>query len=287
MLGQQDLAKADDVLGLGVEQADRFDVVAKSSLAEVEHRQRRFDSLEEALGCLVNPNIGRLGRQHDGNQKGVVIFVNKFAARIGVGLGQPREKRFDVGFFHPKNLTGGRPHASEKRFRSVALPPYQHYSRVMIGVQTGAIGVAKPLLFNVELFPHRSLSPRGFRLLIGGVAAIGLIVGGAFYLAGAWPVIGFLGLEVVLLYTAFKISYNRARLSERVMLSENALLVRRVNPDRREQIWRFPPYWLRVTVPDPERSDSHLVLTSHGRRLTIGTFLPVVSRSGRPSRFPV
>ena len=90
--------------------------------------------------------------------------------------------------------------------------------------------------------------------------------------------IGFLGLEVVLLYTAFKISCNRARLSERVMLSENALLVRRVNPDRREPIWRFHPYWLRVTVPDPERSDSHLVLTSHGRRLTIGTFLPPAER---------
>ena len=123
------------------------------------------------------------------------------------------------------------------------------------------------------------MSQLGFRILIGGVAAICLIVGSAFYLAGAWPVIGFLGLDVVILYWAFKVNYKGARLSERLLLSDNCLLVRRVDPNRREQTWRFQPQWLRVIMPDPERSESQLVLISHGRRLTIGSFLSPAERA--------
>jgi uncharacterized membrane protein len=149
----------------------------------------------------------------------------------------------------------------------------------MSGAQATPMNTARPVLLDTVLFPHRSLSQLGFWVLIGGVAAICLVVGGAFYLAGAWPVVGFLGLDVVVLYWAFKINYSRARLSERLLLSENCLLVRRIDPNRREQTWRFQPNWLRVVMPDPERSESQLVLVSHGRRLAIGTFLSPVERA--------
>ena len=130
------------------------------------------------------------------------------------------------------------------------------------------------LLFDAELLPHRSLPKRAFRLLIGLFAAICVAVGFAFYLVGAWPVVGFLGFDVVLLYAAFKLNYKQAQRKERLLLSEDTLLVRRIDPYRRERVWRFQPYWLRLIMPDPDRSDSQLVLASHGRRLTIGSFLP-------------
>lgn len=152
-------------------------------------------------------------------------------------------------------------------------------AQTMSGAQATPMNMARPVLLDTVLFPHRSLSQLGFRILIGGVAAICLIVGSAFYLAGAWPVIGFLGLDVVILYWAFKVNYKGARLSERLLLSDNCLLVRRVDPNRREQTWRFQPQWLRVIMPDPERSESQLVLISHGRRLTIGSFLSPAERA--------
>ena len=163
--------------------------------------------------------------------------------------------------------------------RDIALPYRAHYSPVMSGAQATSMETARPVLLDAVLFPHRSLSQRGFRILMGGVVAICLAVGVGFYLVGAWPVIGFLGLDIVVLYWAFKVNYNRARQSERLLLSENCLLVRRTDPGRREQTWRFQPYWLRVTMPDPERSDSQLVLMSHGRRLTIGSFLSPTERA--------
>ena len=51
---------------------------------------------------------------------------------------------------------------------------------------------AKPL-FAATLTPHRSLTPGGKRLVIGLVVAMALVPGIIFYLAGAWPVVGFIG----------------------------------------------------------------------------------------------
>ena len=116
----------------------------------------------------------------------------------------------------------------------------------MAAAYTTATDLGGALLFETELQPHRSLSATGFHILMGGVVVpideksqLFLAVGIVFFIAGGWPVVGFLGLEVLLLYGAFKINYGRARLRERLRLSENALVVRRIDPARRERVWRF------------------------------------------------
>ncbi|MEQ8357411.1 MAG: DUF2244 domain-containing protein [Kiloniellaceae bacterium] len=128
-------------------------------------------------------------------------------------------------------------------------------------------------LFDVELRPHRSLSPRGFLLLMLAVCGLSFTAGLAFYLAGAWPVIGFLGADVLLIYLAFKINYRSGRLVERLRLTPEVLIVRRVWPGGTSRSWEFQPYWLQVELPNPPRHDSQLVLRSHGRSLAIGSFL--------------
>src|SRR3546814_18602088 len=99
-------------------------------------------------------------------------------------------------------------------------------------------------LFDAELRPHRSLSPRGFLLLMASVCAFSFAGGLAFYLAGAWPVIGFLGADVLLIYLAFKINYRSGRLVERLHLTRDRLTVIRTWPGGRRQTWEFQPYWL-------------------------------------------
>ena len=148
----------------------------------------------------------------------------------------------------------------------------------MVAADTISIDPGRELLFEAELRPHRSLSATGFRILMGTAGALFLGVGTAFFIAGAWPVIGFLGLEMLLLYGAFKINYARAHLRECLELSENALVVRRIDRSRRERVWRFQPYWLRVAMPVPESSRDQLVLSSHGLHLTIGAFLAPAQR---------
>ena len=133
------------------------------------------------------------------------------------------------------------------------------------------------LLFDAELRPNRSLSPAGFRILMGAVCTFSLIVGLGFFLQGAWPVLGFLGLDVAAIYLAFRISYRSGGLRETVTLSEQELSVQRRHPGGGLWRWSFQPYWARVRLEVDETEDvgSHgsVVVTSHGRSVRLGTFL--------------
>jgi len=137
----------------------------------------------------------------------------------------------------------------------------------------------EPALFDAELRPHRSLSPRGFVILMSVVCAISFAGGLAFYLAGAWPVVGFLGADVALIYLAFKINYRSGRLVERLHLTPEALTVKRIWPGGQSRSWEFQPYWLQVVFEEPPRHESPLTLRSHGQSLTVGSFLTKEERA--------
>jgi uncharacterized membrane protein len=129
------------------------------------------------------------------------------------------------------------------------------------------------------MHPHRSLTRRGFALVIAITAAGLFAVGLLFALLGAWPVIGFCGLELLLLYVAFRVSFRDARAAERIRLSDAGLEVSRLMPDGTPAgTWRFPPNWLRVSIDEPPLPDSPLILSSHGKSLVIGRFLTTDER---------
>ena len=125
-------------------------------------------------------------------------------------------------------------------------------------------------LFNVELMPRRSLSKRGFRLLMGSAAGCGLVIGTTFLIRGVWPVLPYFGLEIALLYLAFRMNYRAAKARETVQLTTQALTVERVKPSGRTDRFRFqPPHWLRVTRK-PGRAATIACdcrASHHGRRL--------------------
>ena len=129
------------------------------------------------------------------------------------------------------------------------------------------------VFFDAVLMPHRSLSPAGFWLLLALVSAVSFASGMYFALHGAWPVLGYFGLDVVLLYLAFRASYRAARRYETVKLTEEALVVERVGPRGQRARWNFQPYWLKIEMDEPPEHGSQLRLTSHGRSLALGAFL--------------
>lgn len=130
---------------------------------------------------------------------------------------------------------------------------------------------AAPIL-HVELKPHRSLTPRGFLILMGAVIFINMLAGIGFWLAGAWPVIGFCGLEVALLYLAFRYSYAQARARQILLLHENRLEIHTITARGAASRAEFQPYWLRVDC-DPDDEQHPLFLRSHGRTMKVGEFL--------------
>ena len=138
---------------------------------------------------------------------------------------------------------------------------------------------AAPLAqFDAVLYPNRSLGAAGFYVLMAAIVAVSAAIGAGFMIAGAWPVTGFLGLDVLLLYLAFRWNYRQGRRAEFIRLDRTGLTVRRIEPDGQAREWRLQPYWVRVAIDDPPRPDSQLVLSSHGDRLVIGAFLTAAER---------
>ena len=130
-----------------------------------------------------------------------------------------------------------------------------------------------PFLFDVVLRPHRSLSPLGFLILMLIISSICFTAGLFFLLLGAWPVMGFFGLDVLAIYIAFRLNYRTGRAIETLQLSDSELLITRINPSGTKHRWAFHPYWLQVHMDNPPEPSSKLTLSSHGQSLTIGSFL--------------
>jgi uncharacterized membrane protein len=132
--------------------------------------------------------------------------------------------------------------------------------------------------FDAVLRPNRSLTPRGFTLLMAALGGFSLAVGAAFIAAGAWPVFGFLGLDVLLIYVAFRVNYRSGQSLETVTVTDEAVEVRRLDHWGRARVWRAPPTWLRVEVEDAHEHHCRIRLRSHGRSCVIGTFLAPAER---------
>lgn len=135
------------------------------------------------------------------------------------------------------------------------------------------------MIFDAVLHPYRSLSRRGFLLLMLLVALVGFGGGIAFVYLGAWPIAGFGVLELGLFYVMFELSYRSARLFERVRLTRDELVVERHEASGEIRRWRFQTYWLRIAFDEAAPRGSQLTLTSHGRQLTIGSFLTEPERA--------
>jgi uncharacterized membrane protein len=126
--------------------------------------------------------------------------------------------------------------------------------------------------FFTLLRPHRSLSPIGFKWLIRAVILANLVIGLPMYLLGAWPVAGFAGLDVALLWWLFHRNYLDGRRSETLRLTDRELVVERTAPDGEREEHRLEAYWLRVELGE------RLVLSSRGNRVVVGRFLAPVER---------
>ena len=110
-------------------------------------------------------------------------------------------------------------------------------------------------------------------VLMSAVCLVSFGTGLLFYLLGAWPVIGFMGLDVLLIYVAFKLNYRAGRLYETVDLNEDALIVTRVQASGKAESWSFNPYWVRLKLEPRVGRSSELSLISHGTRLSFASFL--------------
>jgi uncharacterized membrane protein len=136
------------------------------------------------------------------------------------------------------------------------------------------IEIAERKLFAARLTPHRSLNRTGFLVLMGFLTAVSFAAGVIFTLMGAWPVFGFFGLDVVVVYWAFRVNFHRAQAIEEITITPSELRVRRVSHRGHVAEWVLNPLWVRLDqTGDAEFGIERLYLVSRGRRVSIGHFL--------------
>ena len=129
-------------------------------------------------------------------------------------------------------------------------------------------------IFSAVITPHRSLGRVGFLVLMLAIGGISFIAGMIFLIAGAWPVFGFFGLDVLLVYWAFRANYRAASAYEQVTVTSSELTVRQVSHRGKVSEWMFNPLWVRLDREAHEEFGlQRLFLVSRGRRLAIAGFL--------------
>src|ERR1700732_5445131 len=134
--------------------------------------------------------------------------------------------------------------------------------------------IAQPELFSALLTPHRSLNRAGFLVLMGFLSTVSFAAGLAFLRVGAWPVIGFFGLDVLTIYLAFRVNFRDATATEEIRVTPSELRIRRVSHRGDVVEWVLNPLWVQLDQKiHAEFGIEKLYLVSKGRRVSIASFL--------------
>lgn len=128
-------------------------------------------------------------------------------------------------------------------------------------------------LFEAVIVPHRSLSSRGLRMLIAVICLLSGLMMLRFWLIGAWPVVGFSVIEAGLAVFLLRLNAQRARASEMLLLTEDALRIVRTDQHGRRQECSLPVGWLNAVLEEPPGRVPKLLLVAHGVREEIGATL--------------
>ncbi|MEW9806445.1 DUF2244 domain-containing protein [Mesorhizobium marinum] len=128
--------------------------------------------------------------------------------------------------------------------------------------------------FRALLTPHRSLGRTGFAILMGALLFGWLVTGAIFLAHGAWPVFGFFGLDVLLVYVCFRLNYRAARAREEVSVSRTSLDITKIAPSGRAEAHHFNPFWAKFAIArHQEIGITRMAVEGQGRSVAIGGFL--------------
>lgn len=118
------------------------------------------------------------------------------------------------------------------------------------------------------LRPHRSLSIAALRVMLVVIIALNAAMAAVFWANGAFPVAGFLGLDVLALWAAFRFNNQAARVEERVRIGADRVLVSSLGPKGSESHWSLNPIWARVA-----RQGKGVFIRAGGDAMLVGAFL--------------
>lgn len=134
--------------------------------------------------------------------------------------------------------------------------------------------MAWPLFMDAEIKPNRSLSERGFIILISVITVANAASAAVFVRMGAPFVIPFLGVDLLAIVAAFLVSFRAGRVIERVQVSAAEVKVTYETAKQSRVVWESPTAFTRVTLErDEEDRVMALRLGLSGRQTAVAAAL--------------
>jgi uncharacterized membrane protein len=133
--------------------------------------------------------------------------------------------------------------------------------------------MAAPLYMDAEIRPNRSLSERGFIILIAIVTLANCASAAVFIAVGAVFVPFFLAIDVLAVLVAFLVSFRAARRIERVQVTARDVRVTHETPKQSTLVWESPTAFTRVRVEKEEERTVALKLALSGREAEVAAAL--------------
>ena len=132
----------------------------------------------------------------------------------------------------------------------------------------------------LTLWPHRSLTRRGFVAFIAITAALFLLpLLSQIGHPGLWMLLPFVGSALAALWWALDRNTRDRTIAEDLTLTPTEITLTRTGPHARRQTWAANPHWVRLTLhatagPVP----NYLTLSGNGREVELGAFLTEAER---------
>ena len=131
----------------------------------------------------------------------------------------------------------------------------------------------KNKLYEISLYPYRSLNKTGFFILMFSLGLISFVAGIIFMIKGAWPVFGFFGLDILLVYIFFKINFRSGKKKEILILTKNQLIIEFYNSKKISKTYYLDAHWLQIRLSKLKNEMSKLKISSKNKSIIIGSFL--------------
>ena len=137
-----------------------------------------------------------------------------------------------------------------------------------IGMEFG-----ETIYMDAVLEPNRSLSPGAFKMVMAIVATASIGAGFIYLLLGAWPVVGFFGLDALIIWLLFRRSFRDQRQRTRVRVTAEHVRLHHIRPDGTEKEAELPTAFARVELNEPLSWNSWLRIEHGQKAYVIGRFL--------------
>ena len=128
-------------------------------------------------------------------------------------------------------------------------------------------------LYSITLKPYRSLNKIGFITMMVVLCGFSFITGIIFMKKGAWPVFGFFGLDILLVYIFFRLSYKSGKEFEVINLTKKKLIIKKYKEKKIIKTYILDANWVKIQIQNPLEHSSKLQISSKNKSIIIGSFL--------------